>query len=189
MIKGPTFWLDTYIPELPKLLNNKFAAIQRYLDIFYDSSTGIIVSPINTTGTVTGTQSNFVTGIFDNLIVKKQFTNLYENTTTIDSDYYSTYIDASGATKYIHRDPSTLGTNIENNDFAYVDLKSPYYRMTNDVSLAFASVTLGQEFQLIWDASINAINDQSPFVILLDPSVGDGTVKTLSVSVADSSAT
>lgn len=189
MIGGPSFSLDTYIPELPKLLQQKFDAIQSYLDVFYDGSTGLVVAPITTTGNVTGSKATYVTGVFDNLIVRNQFTNLYENTTSIDADYYNIYTDASGATVYVKRDASILGTLIENGDFSYVDLNQPYFRMTNDSSLAFQTDTLGQEFQLIWDPSTLYIGDNSPFVILLDPCVGDGTVQTLSVAKSDAATT
>lgn len=185
MINWKLIYLDTFIGEMPKTLNNNFQAVQNYLDIFYDSSSGIIISPISTTGNISGAKANFVTGVFDNLIIKNQFTNLYENTTTIDSDYYNTYIDASGATEYIKRDASLF----ENGDFSYIDLNSPYYRMTNDVSLAFAGITLGQEFQLIWDVSTLDTGDTSPFVILIDPSKGDGTVEILTVTKTNASTT
>jgi len=181
MINWNPIYLDTYIPELPKFWTNSFNAVQREIDIFYDGSAGILLSPLSTTGNVSGAQAQFVTGVFDNLIVKKQFTNLYENTTTIDSDFYNSYVGIDSST----RDASTGGSLIENGDFIYNDLSEAYPKINNaDGSIAFSTNQLGQEFRLLWDAS-----DASPFTILTDPSVGDGTVEILSVTAANSSTT
>jgi hypothetical protein len=175
-------YLDTYIPEIPVLVNDGFTAVQTYNDLFYDGTLGVIIAPIQTLGNVSGSQAEFVTGVFDNLIIKRQFTNLYENSTTIDSDFYVAYSSADSST----RDASTGGALIENADFQYIDLSQPYHKISNDSSIAFSNNQLGQEVQLIWDASIVA---GGPFTILVDPSTGDGDVQILTVDVADSSTT
>lgn len=171
-----TIYLNTLIPELPLILNNNNAAMQRYLDVFYDETQGVIIAPVYTSGRVKGATGEFVTTITDNLIVKNQWTNLYENTTTIDQDFYNTYIGNDVST----RDASTF----ENSDFVYVDVNSPYYKIANDVSTAFISNQLGQEFQILFDISTAFLGN---FNILLDPSK-NGTYETLKVSLADASA-
>jgi len=85
-------YLDTFIPELPRHWNNNFASVKRYLEFFYDGSLGIIIKPVNTTGRVKAARGEFVTAVVDNLIVKNQFTNLYDNTTSVYVDFYNTYI-------------------------------------------------------------------------------------------------
>ena len=189
MINYTPLYLDSYVPDTPKIITDNFAAVERHINLFYDASNGIIIKPLRTTGTVEGTTARFVNGVFDNLAVRKQFTNIYENTTTVDSDFYNTYTDASGATTYIKRDASVLGAVQEHADFSYIDLDQAYYRMTNDVSLAFASSQLGQEFRLIWDPSSLTSGDTSPFTILLDPYTPSGDTQILSVAMADASTT
>lgn len=174
-----TVYLNTLIPELPWILNNNNQITKRYLDVFYDETLGVIISPVNTPGRVKAATGEFVTTITDNLIVKKQWTNLYENTTTIDQDYYDTYIGSDVST----RDASLVGT-LDNSLFKYVDVIKPYYKITNDVSTAFTAASLGQEFQLLFEVSTGK---NAAYHVLLDPSVG-GTYKMLSVTKADSSA-
>jgi len=170
-------YLNTFIPQIPKILNNNFNSFQRYLDVFYDGSLGIIVTPVQTTGKIKGTRGEFVTAVVDNLIVRKQYTNLYENTTTADLDYYTTYTE--GATTPRIADSSTR----ENTKFKYIDVIKPYYKITNDTSIAFASNNLGQQLQILFDVSTSG----RPFNVLLDPSIS-GRYKTLRVTANDSSA-
>jgi len=160
----------TLIPQLPDILSNNFTSFKRYLDVFYQESTGIIIVPVNTTGRVKGGTGEFTTGVFDNLVVRNQFTNLYSNNTTIDLDFYNTLIGIDTSTRVA--DPS-LG---ENTNFRYIDINKPYYKLLNDNSIGFRCINLGQEFQIIWDASGN-----SPFTVMLDPSTK------LNVSVGDAS--
>jgi hypothetical protein len=169
--------INTLIPEFPRIYAYNNQVIQDYLDVIYSETEGVIIVPVNTTGRVKGATGEFVNVIVDNLTVKNQWTNWYENTTTIDSDYYNTY-DASAATT---RDASIIGS-LENSLFEYINVNSPYYKITNDVSTAFKASSLGQEIQLIFDISTNT----APFNVLLDPSI-DGTFKTLSVSYTDAS--
>ena len=81
----------TLIPNLPDIINSNFQGVYNYLNVFYNASTGVIVAPINTTGKITGATAQFTTGVFDNLTVRNQFTNLYSNVTNIDGDYIRTY--------------------------------------------------------------------------------------------------
>jgi len=170
--------LSTLIPEFPYIYDYNNREIQRYLNVFYDGSTGIIIKPVETTGRVKGATGEFVNVITDNLTIKRQYTNWYENTTTIDIDYYRTY-DAS---YYQWRDASIMGGSLENDAFKYIDVISPYYKITNDVSTAFKASALGQEFQVLFDISINT----APYNILLDPSI-NGRHKILKVNYADAS--
>ena len=151
--------------------------MQRYVDVIYDASRGTVIVPIQTTGNVNAATGTFVTGVFDTLVVRNQFTNLYENTTTIDADYYNAYIGEDVST----RDPSTW----DNADFRYVDVNQPYYKIVNDVSIAFTTPQLGQEFQILFDVS-TTIPD-SPFTVMLDPSTDAGSVEIMTVTSADSS--
>jgi hypothetical protein len=167
-------YLQTFIPQIPRILNTNFQSVQRYLDIFYDGSLGVIVVPVETGGKIKGSRGEFVTAIVDNLIVRNQFTNLYENSTTADLDYYNTYI-GDGVTV---RDASTF----ENSRFKYIDVNKPYYKINNDSSIAFLSNNLGQQIQLLFDVSTAG----RAFNILLDPSI-NGTFSTLKVTASDSS--
>lgn len=178
MINWTQVFLDTFIPELPKIIRDNQIEVQRYIDIIYDANKGAVIVPIQTTGNVKGATANFVTGIFDNLIVRNQFTNLYDNTTTIDLNYYNTYIGDDVST----RDASTWDSLL----FSYVDVNNPYYKIVNDVSLAFTVDQLGQEFQILFDVS-TTIPD-SPFTIMLDPSTDAGSIEILTISAVDSSA-
>lgn len=179
MIDWTQVYLDTFIPDLPKIIRDNQIAVQNYIDIIYDASKGAVIVPIQTPGNVKGATGTFVTGVFDNLIVKNQFTNLYSNTTTIDENYYNAYIGADVST----RDASTWDSAL----FKYVDVNQPYYKIVNDVSLAFTVNQLGQEFQILFDVS-TTIPD-SPFTIMTDPSTDAGSIEIITISAVDSSAT
>ena len=45
-------YLDTTLPELPKIMNDNFRSAGNYMDVFYDSSNGVIIAPVDTTGIV-----------------------------------------------------------------------------------------------------------------------------------------
>ena len=173
-------FLDTFIPELPKLLNDNFKATQNYIGVFYDPSRGVIISPINTAGNVRGARVEGVTGVFDNLIVRNQFTNLYDNTTTIDANFYNAYIGDDVSTRVAD------GSIWENTAFEYVDVNKPYFKIANDSSLAFSTDQLGQEFQLIFDPCTNGSTD---YTILMDPCTNAGGVSLLTVTIADAPTT
>ncbi len=175
--------LNTPITQLPKFWNQSFEGVNDYIDIFYDKEEGIIQVPIRTTGKIKGTRGEFNTVVTDDLIVRNQFTNLYDNVTTIDSDYYNTYIDDP----IVPRDASGdlfEGDLFENEDFSYIDVNKPYYKITNDPSIADASIafnaeSLGQQFQLMFE-----VESGDPFNILLDPSY-NGDIKTLSIDASN----
>ena len=171
-------FLTTLIPEFPRIYSYNNQVFKRYLDVIYSETQGVVIVPVNTTGRVKASTGEFVTTITDNLIVKKQWTNMYSNTNTADSDYYYAYIGGDAPT----RDASTMGT-LEKTAFKYVDVLKTYYKITNDISTAFASSTLGQEIQLLFDPSTAT---SAPFHVLLNPSIG-GSYKMLSVTKADSS--
>ena len=141
-------YLTTLIPEFPNIYSYNNQVFKRKLDVIYNENTGVVVVPVNTTGRIKGSTGEFVTCITDNLVVKKQWTNLYQNTTTVDQDYYNTYIGGDVST----RDASSW----ENPSYKYVDVVSPYYKIRNDISYAFRTSRLGQEFQIIFDLSTNS---------------------------------
>lgn len=169
----------TLVPELPGIINSNNQVIQRYLDVFYNASTGVIISPVNTTGRVKAATGEFVNVIVDNLTVKSQYTNLYENTTTIDNDYYYTWLGGDTSTR-----DASISSMIENALFAYINLQTPYIKISNDVSTALKASALGQEVQVLFDISTNT----SDYHLLIDPSIG-GTYQMLSVAYSDAPTT
>lgn len=152
--------LNTFIPESPQIINNNFSSFKRYLDIIYNENTGVVIVPVNTTGRVKAATGEFVNVIVDNLTVKRQFSNLYNNVTTIDSDYYNTYVGYDTSI----RDASVGG--FEDTDFKYIDVISPYIKIKNDVSIALKVNSVGQIVNILFDVSYG-----SPFNIKLNPSV------------------
>jgi len=170
-------FLTTFIPEFPKIYNYNNNVFKRYLDVIYNETQGVVIVPINTPGRVKAATGEFVTTITDNLIVKKQWTNLYSNVNTVDQDYYNTYISGDASV----RDASTIGT-LENSTYKYVDVLKPYYKISNTIKYAFKSNLLGQEIQLILDTSTGSTND---YEILLDPSTNSGTISTLTTPHSD----
>lgn len=153
----------TLIPELARIINSNNASIERYINVFYDGSLGIIRSPLTTSGTVKSTKGEFVSVVTDNLIVKRQFTNMYDNVTTSNLDWFNTY--KSGVT--IYRDPSTY----ENSGYSYIDVNRAYYKVYADSSVALRSNELSRIVELIIDAS-----GSGAFNLLLDPSGSTYTV-------------
>ena len=177
MINWKKFYMDTFLPDFPKMLNDNNQVFENYIDVFYDGSLGILIAPLQTTGNVRGANATFVNGVFDNLTVRRQFTNLYENTTTADADYYNTYIGGDAST----RDPSvggwydtSLGYGWDSSVFRYIDVQKPYYKIANCASIAFTVEQLSQEFQILFDSSLTCTT--SPFRIMLDPSKGAGAL-------------
>ena len=193
-------YLDTFIPELPKYWNQNFQAFKRYLDVFYDENRGILIRPLETTGRVKGARGEFVTAVVDNLIVRNQFTNLYENTTTADADFVNIYTGGDASTRdaipFLNiEDSSALDASVYNwpyepSTFSWIDVNKPYYKINNDVSIAFQNNNLGQEFQIIFNLDVSTTN---PYTILLgssiDPCIGDASIgiQTLSVTYSDAS--
>ena len=176
-------YLSTLVPALPKILNDNNAIINRQIGLIYNASTNQISVGLNTTGRVKGATAEFVTGVFDTLVVKQQFTNLLSNNTTADEDYYNTY-NGDDASYYIDSstgwDSST--SNIwDSSCFSYIDVISPYYKIKNDVSIAFNTETLGQVVEVLFDISAGF----GDFNIRLD---GSTSGNKLVITAADASA-
>lgn len=184
--------LKTLTTQIPKVVNDNFTAVQTYIDVFYDEAGKVIIKPIDTTGRVKGATGQFVNTITDNLTVKNQFTNLYANYTTVDSDFVTYFTGSDVTTRLATSDPSsasyvdssTLVWPLEPSTYSWVDVQTPYIKIDNDASYGFQNDNLGQEFRLLFDDSPSTTD---PFKILLESSIGGS--KTLEVTVADSSAT
>ena len=176
-------YLDTFIPELPKYWNGNFQSFKRYLDVFFDENREIIIKPLETTGRVKGARGEFVTCVVDNLVVRNQFTNLYQNTTTADLDFVTFYLGADVSTRVSTWDPSVAVWPQEPSAYSWVDVNAPYIKIGNDASYGFQNNNIGQEFQIIFDLDM-ATTD--PYTVLLQ-STSTGPVKTLTVDYADAS--
>jgi hypothetical protein len=164
------FYLNTFIPEVPKLLNANFDSFKRYIDVFYDETRGVVLKPVETTGRVKAAKGEFVTAIVDNLIVKKQYTNLYENITTADLDFVTIYNAVDVSTRLATSNSSTnVIWPLEPSAYSWVDINQPYYKIKNDVSIAFQTNNIGQEFQLIFSTDVSTIK---PYNILVNVSTG-----------------
>ena len=162
------FYLNTFIPQVPQMLNNNFTAFKRYIDVFYDENRGIIIKPVETTGKVKSTRGEFVTAVVDNLIVRNQFTNLYENSNTADLDFINTYNGLDSSTRIA---TSETSTNIiwpyEPSSYVWINVNKPYYKINNDASYAFNIDNIGQEFQLLFNLDVSTV---SPYNILINSS-------------------
>lgn len=176
-------YLDTFIPELPKFWNGNFSSFKRYLDVFYDENREIIIKPLETAGRVKGARGEFVTCVVDNLVVRNQFTNLYQNTTTADLDFVTSYLGADVSTRVSTWDPSVVVWPQEPSAYSWVDVRTPYIKISNDASYGFQNNNIGQEFQIIFDLDVLTADD---YTILLQ-STSEGPVKTLRVSLPDAS--
>ena len=173
-------YLDTFIPEFPGILNANFTSFESYLDTFYDGSRGILIKPLETTGNVKGAQGEFVTGVFDNLIVKRQYTNLYENITIADYDYYV----ASDGSAFLTRDPcifnidtSLWNVPYEPSGYRVIDVNEPYYKISNRGPIFLGNDNISQIVGIIFDSCI--VSEVNDFQILLDPSPSGSAVPTL----------
>jgi hypothetical protein len=167
-------YLTTTLPEIPKIINDNNAEIQRYLDVIYDESQGVIIVPINTPGKVKAATAEFVTAVIDNLIVKKQYTNLYENITTANYDYWSTYTNIAA----YRRDACTYGIDtsvwdrpFEPVGYKVIDVQKPYYKITPNTVIGDHTILKtdlkSQVVTLILDPSGETTGTYS---ILMDPS-------------------
>lgn len=175
------FYLDTFIPELPQTLNSNFEAFQRYMDVFFDEDRGILIKPLETTGRVKGARGEFVTAVVDNLIVKNQFTNLYENNTTADYDYYTMFNEPA----VVPRDPCTfeIDTSVwtfpyEPSTYKVIDVNKAYYKVDNEDPIFLANDNLSQVVGVFFSDASGA----DEFSILLDPCLGT----TFTVDASDS---
>ncbi len=162
-------YLDTFIPEYPKIINGNFASVSRYVDVFYDGSLGILTKPLNTTGRVKGARGEFVTVVVDNLIVKNQFTNLFDNNTTADYNFYKLYIDPAVQP----RDPCTASDfwPAEYAGNKYIDVNKPYYKIQNiGEYYVLNNNNLSQVVGIFLDPSL--VSPTNQFKVILNPITG-----------------
>ena len=160
--------LSTLIPKLPEIINNNFKAFQNYINVFYDESGKVLIKPLTTTGLVKASKGEFVTAVVDNLVVKKQFTNLLENVTTADLDYYTML----SGDAFVPRDPCTASGHwpYEPSTYKIVDVEKPYYKLANDASVWLMSDNLSQVTGVYFDPSTTS---SDKYVVILDPCTGD----------------
>lgn len=185
MLNWTKLKVKTPIPSAPKIIDNNFSAFERYIDIFYDGSTNNLQVPLETAGRVKGARGEFVTTVTDNLIVRNQFTNLYDNITTADATFVNTYNGEDVSTRVATSEASTNYIwPYEPSSYSWVDVNVPYIKITNDVSYGFTTNNIGQEFRLILDTNTSTT---SPYTILLESSIG-GT-KNLQVANSDAEKT
>ena len=195
-------YLSTLVPQIPKIINDNFGATSNYMDVFYNASTGVIIKPVNTTGLIKGTTGQFVNVITDNLTVKRQFTNWYNNTTTIDGDFTSTYNGNDVSTRLATSDPSSLARwrpsdgsilidpsttlwPLEPSAYSWVNIVTPYIKITNDVSYGLQNNNLGQEVRIIFNLDVSTT---APYTILMAiTDVSEGTEQVLAVDYNDAS--
>jgi len=169
--------LRTFFPQLPKVVNDNFQATEDLINIFYDQSGQILIKPVLTTGRVKGATGEFVNVIVDNLTVKSQFTNLYANYTTVDSDFVTYFNGADVLTRLATSDPSsasyidasTTVWPLEPSAYSWVDVQTPYIKINNDASYGFQNNQTGLEFRLLFNLDVSTT---SPYTILVDSSEG-----------------
>jgi len=151
--------LNTFIPEMYKIINYNFASTKRYLDVIYNENLGVVVVPINTTGRVKATSGEFINVTTDNLIVRNQFTNIYSNITTANIDLFNVI----KGLETTYRDPSTW----ELPNYKYIDVVKPYYKIKGGQQIALRCPTVSQIVELVLDSSGGTLPN---FTILLDQS-------------------
>lgn len=170
--------VNTLIPLIPSIISKNNETLKNYLDLFYDEKRGLLIKPIETTGRVKAGNGEFVNMVVDNLTVKSQYTNLYDNITTADFDFYKTITSPA----FTPRDASTTYKVYENPAYKYIDVQKPYYLISNKDPLALQCDNLSQVVHLIFDTSTNLSND---FVIHLDSS----GINTFRLPIADAQST
>ncbi len=173
------------IANSPKDLNNNFTSFERYIDIFYDGSTGVLQVPLETAGRVKGARGEFVTTVTDNLVVRNQFTNLYDNITTADAAFTNAYNGDDVSTRIATSESSTNYIwPYEPSTHTWFDVNIPYIKISNDVSYGFSTDILGQEFRVLLNTDTST---SSPYTILLESSTGGS--KNLQVANVDAEKT
>ena len=157
--------LKTLIPQIPKIVNDNFDKFKAYMDVFYNEETGVFIKPLNITGRVKAGTGEFVNVITDNMTVKKQFTNMYDNMTSIDLDFVKTYNgDITPYRNATSLDPSMNQVPLEPSTYVWIDIQTPYIKIINDVSYGFQNNKIGQEVDLIFEPSTGVT---TPFKVLL----------------------
>lgn len=169
---------NTLLSQFPKIINDNFQSFKDYMDVFYDETGRVIIKPVNTTGRVKATTGEFINVLVDNLTVKKEFTNMYENITTSDLDFVTVYNGPDTSTR-IATDVSLWP--YENPYYRWYDATKPYYKLSNANPVAFQNDELGKIVRLIFDPSASGVSN---FQILLD----QDTNAMFEVNIQDSSA-
>jgi len=157
--------INTAIPQYPSIVNNNNDAIQRNFNLIYDENAGIVIVPVSTTGRVKGSTGEFVTAVVDNLVVKNQFTNMYDNNTTADYNWYKMITDPVT----VPRDPCTASTWWPYENFPgykVIDVNKPYYRVTNEYPIVLANNNLSQVVGIFCASTLVG---SDPFTFLMDP--------------------
>jgi len=184
--------LKTFIPQIPKVVNDNFQEVEDFISTFYNEKREAIIKPINTTGRIKGATGEFVNTITDNLTVKRQITNLYQNYTTVDSDFVTYFNGGDVTTRLATSDPSsssyidasTISWPLEPSVYSWVDVQTPYIKINNDSSYGFQNDQIGLEFRLLFNEDVVST---SPYTILLNSS--EGGVQNLSVEYSNVSDT
>jgi hypothetical protein len=159
--------LKTFVPQIPKVVNDNFKEVENFINSFYDEKKKVIIQPINTKGRIKGASGEFVSIEVDNLTVKNQFTNLLDNNTTADYDYYKMIIDQPT----ILRDPCTAANYwpVELNNYKVIDVNKPYYKITNAEPIQLHNENLSQVVGLYLDSSLVGADN---FTVLLNAELG-----------------
>lgn len=177
--------LNTLTTQIPKIFNDNFTSFKRYLDLFYDEDGKIIVVPVNTTGRVKAATGEFVNVITDNLTVKKQFTNWYDNYTTVDAAFIDSFNGDDTTTRIAAVDASGFSTwPLEPSAYTWIDVQTPYIKIDNDASYGLQNDVVGQEFRLLFNTDVSTT---APYTILVDSS--EGGEQNLAVLFTDASTT
>jgi len=178
-------YISTIIPQIPKVINDNFTAVGNTIATFYDETGKILIKPVDTTGRVKGATGQFVNVITDNLTVKKQYTNLYDNYTTADLTFVNSFNGNDVSTRIATSDTSTnVIWPLEPSAYSWVDVQTPYIKINNDASYGFQNDQLGLEFRILFNTDVSTA---APYTILVDSS--EGGQQNLSVTYAASETT
>ena len=172
---------QTIIANWPEIVNYNDQAFKNYLDTFYNEGAGAIIAPVNTTGRVKAANGEFVNAVVDNLTVKNQFTNLYDNNTTADYNFYKTYIDPYA----VGRDACTASTwwPYENPTYKFIDVNKPYYKLANDGSTyVFNNNNLSQVVGILFPPTDSSGQNYN---VVMESSTGAPVLFTVDASQAD----
>ena len=172
-------YLSTLLPELPTIINHNNAEFKRYLDLFYNETTQILTVPLTTTGRVKGATGEFVNIIVDNLTVKNQYTNMYDNNTTADYNWYRMVVDPV----FEPRDPCSGIWPYESiAGYKIIDVNKPYYKIDNEYPVVLSNNNLSQVVGVFCSADTVGTD---AFTILMDPDPSSAEyMKTYTIDVS-----